>query len=231
MAKIRPGGSGVDFSGSIGSDTYSRNRYGSYVRHRSRPVNPNSAAQASARAILAAAARDWSALTDGERAAWKMYADNTPVTDRFGFQMNLTGAAMYTKVNAARLSAGLPTLSAAPTTYGLPSADPSFEVAIDASAGAMEVTFDNSQEWATAVGGRLLVYAGRPQNPNITYYGGPFKQITGVSGAATPPTSPATLQMPFAITAGQICWVRYRILTAEGRLSNPFRVGPIVASA
>lgn len=229
MAKIRPGGSGVDFSGSIGSETYSRNRYGSYVRYRSRPVNPNSEAQLASRAILAAAARDWSSLTDAQRAAWKMYADNTPVTDRFGFAITLTGAAMYTKVNAARLSAGLPTLSAAPTTYGLPSADPSFSVVVTAADTEMEVTFDNTQEWCTAVGGRLLVYAGRPQNPNITYYGGPYKQITGVSGAVVAPTSPAPLTLPYAIAAGQIMWVQYRILTAEGRLSNPFRVGPVVA--
>lgn len=229
MAKIRPGGSGVDYSGSIGSDTFSRNRYGSYVRYRSRPVNPNSVSQISARAIFAAVSRDWSTLSDAERALWKMYADNTPVTDRFGFQITLTGAAMYQKVNAARLSAGLVTLSAAPTTYGLPGADPSFEVAVTAADTEAAITFDNTQEWATKVGGRLLLYAGRPQNPNITYYGGPFKQITGISGAVAAPASPAEVTLPYAIAAGQIMWMQYRILTAEGRLSNPFRVGPVVA--
>jgi len=182
-------------------------------------VNPNSPGQISVRAILAAVSRDWSALTDAEREAWIMYADNTPVRDRFGMEVTLTGAAMYNRVNCARLSAGLDTLDAAPTTFGLPAADPSIQASLVAADAELSLTFDNTQEWAKSAEGRLLVY------------GGPFKQFTGVSGGTTAPTSPATLTYPYAVTAGQRVWLQYRILTADGRLSNPFRVGPIACGA
>jgi len=195
------------------------------------PVNVNSAAQQLARSILAAVSRDWAALSEAERAAWTMYADNTPVTDRYGYNITLSGSAMYTRVNCARLSAGLITLSAAPTTFGLPASDPLISATIVAEDGEASVVFDPTQEWATQVGGKLLLYAGRPKNGNIAYYGGPFKQIEGVSGAVVAPTSPATVTMPDALAAGQNIWINYRILTADGRLSNTFRIGPITVSA
>lgn len=231
MAKVRPGTTQSEISGSIGGLTYARNRYGSYVRSRSNPVNPNSPGQIAVRAILAAVSRDWSALTDSQRDAWILYADNTPVRDRFGMEVTLTGAAMYNRVNCARLSAGLDTLDAAPTIFGLPAADPSIEATLVAANAELSLTFDNTQDWATAAKGRLLVYGGKPVNPNIGFYGGPFKQFTGVSGGTTAPTSPATLTYPYAVSAGQRVWLQYRILTADGRLSNPFRVGPINCGA
>ncbi|GAH50296.1 unnamed protein product, partial [marine sediment metagenome] len=45
MALVKLGGGIVQISGSIAGNTFARNRFGNYMRSRTKPVNPNSTRQ------------------------------------------------------------------------------------------------------------------------------------------------------------------------------------------
>lgn len=78
-------------SGSVAGETYSRNRFGQYIRKRSTPVNPSTAKQVARRAAVTAASVNWKGLTDAQRNAWKAWAENHPKVDTLGQTIYLTG--------------------------------------------------------------------------------------------------------------------------------------------
>lgn len=107
-------------SGSIGGMTASRNRGGQFLRARVIPVNPNTERQGQARANLAQAVNAWTnILTDGNRQAWTSYALATPVVDRLGQQLILSGQQMFVKCSLPRLIADLPLILPGPVESGL----------------------------------------------------------------------------------------------------------------
>ena len=74
MALVKYGGGVVQMSGSIGGDTHARNRYGNYIRARTKPINPNTDLQVAIRAAMAFLADRWSqTVTSAQRTAWNLY--------------------------------------------------------------------------------------------------------------------------------------------------------------
>lgn len=216
---------GDQLSGSVGGVTASRNAGGAYFRQRALPVNPNSVYQQAVRGYFSQLAAAWGGtLTEAQRNAWTSYAENTPVTNRIGDSIVLSGLAMYQRSNVARLQAGLARVDDGPGTFGLPeftgvSWDPP-----DAAADTVDVNFTNTDVWANEDGGALLVYASRPQSPSINYFKGPYRFMGSVAGnGTTAPTSPATMTLPFVTTAGQKIFFYARCTEADGRLSSTFR--------
>ncbi len=77
MALVKYGGGIVQMSGSIGGDTFARNRYGNYVRARTKPVNPNTTLQQAVRASMSFLTNRWAQTLDAaQRTAWNPYAQN-----------------------------------------------------------------------------------------------------------------------------------------------------------
>lgn len=210
-------------SGSMGGATASRNKGGQYFRRRAIPTNPSTPRQQVVRNGLAALSQAWSnTLTAAQRAAWATYAANVPKTDSLGNTINLSGIGWYVACNNARISAGKTTIAAAPTTFTLADLTPPSVTGV-ASTGVASVTFTNSDIWASAVGGFLVMQFSRPQSAGITFFKGPFRVGFVVAGAATPPTSPATGTMPFAGAAGNTIFWQARALNADGRISGQLR--------
>lgn len=210
-------------SGSIGGATASRNRGGQYFRRRAIPVNPSTVQQQAVRGYFASLNAAWnSTLTAAQRSAWDTYALNTSVVDSLGNPVNAGGKGMYIRGNVPRLQAGLTVVSNGPTTFGLPALTGPVLTGIVASTKVVSFTFTNSDNWATTVGGALLVYVSRPVNPSINSFGGPFQYAGRILGAVSPPTSPGTVTGPFALTAGQKQFVRFIAIDATGRLSGEF---------
>jgi len=87
----------------------------------------------------------------------------------------------------------------------------------------MILTFTNTDTWATAVGGSLLVYSSRPQDVGISFFKGPYQFAGRVNGAGTAPTSPQNITTPFTLAAGQLVFVQFRAVNADGRISAIFR--------
>jgi hypothetical protein len=92
----------------------------------------------------------------------------------------------------------------------------------------LSLAFTNTDDWANEDDGALLVFASRPQNPTVNFFKGPFQFAGKVAGnTMTPPTSPATITLPFPLVAGQNVFVRMFATRADGRPSPAlvFRLG------
>lgn len=210
-------------SGSIGGATASRNKGGQYFRRRAIPTNPSSSRQQVVRNGLATLSQAWSnTLTSAQRAGWATYAANVPRVDALGSTINLSGQQWYVACNNARISAGKTTIPGAPTTYTLLALTPPVVTGV-ASTGVASVAFTNTDAWASAVGGFLVMQFSRPQSAGINFFKGPFRVGFTIAGAATPPTSPATGTMPFLGAAGNTIFWQARALGADGRISGLLR--------
>jgi hypothetical protein len=110
-------------------------------------------------------------------------------------------------------------VDAGPTTYGLPTFTTPVPTIV-AAGTTVSLAFTNTDAWAIAAGGYLLLFASRPQNATINFFKGPFRFAGKVTGAATPPTSPAVITLPFPIgPATSKMFFRAVAIGADGRKS------------
>jgi len=101
-------------SGSVGGKTFSRNRFGQYVRRRAVPVQPRTSFQLDQRALLSTNAAAWRALTDVQRAGWESLGLMISRTDSLGQAYTMNGFMAYCSVNNNNLAAGNSAVSDAP---------------------------------------------------------------------------------------------------------------------
>lgn len=218
-------------SGSVGGATWSRNKGGMYIRARAIPTNPSSTYQQTVRSAMAQLVTLWgSVLTAAQRAAWDVYADNTPLIDPLGSPTLVSGLNMYVRGNVLRLQTALVRADDAPTTYDLGGyTEPS--VTASEATQQVSVAFDNTDAWANEDEAAMFCSVSRPFGAGINYFTGPYRLAGLVEGdSTTPPTSPATIAVPFAFVAGQKLGVRCVVSRADGRRSADFR-DVIVAAA
>lgn len=233
--QVKYGGGIVDARGSVAGNTFSRNRFGAYVRARVTPVNPSSSRQEFARAVVASLAEQWreSPMTDAFRIAWGVYAASINAVNKLGESITLTGFNAFMMGNAVKLHNGFSYVDDGPTDLGLPNQDPTVSIALSAASG-ITVTFDAGLDWCDEDNACLSIEIGQPQSPSRNYFGGPFRFHDGIDGdSVTPPTSP---DGPTAVTAwtlieGQKVWCRFRILREDGRVSNAWMAAPVLVAA
>ena len=225
FALIKFGGGVVGMAGSIGGTTFARNRYGSYARARTKPVNPNTGAQQLVRAALSTLTARWGAtLTAGQRTAWNLYGSSVAMKNRLGENVFLTGFNHYIRSNAFRAAYGKTPVDAGPVIFELPQADPAFTFAGGEAAQQITVSFDDTLAWDNEDGGFLVYYQGSPQNAQRNFFAGPWKLLSFTAGVTgVPVASPVVEASVFAIAEGQHQWGYARILRADGRISEPFR--------
>lgn len=211
-------------SGSVMGLVASHNHGGPYFRGRTVPVNSSTAQQQAIRnAIIAITAAWGSTLTQAQRDGWANYAANTPQTDSLGEPRNLTPLDWYVACNVPRIQAGIARLDVAPATFNRGSFTIPVVGACLASGPSMSIAFTNTDAWASAVGGYMLLYGSRPTSPTVNYFQGPYRYGGKIAGAATPPTSPYVLSWPFPFAVGQRIHLQARVVQVDGRLSGPFR--------
>lgn len=214
---------GQQRSGSIGATVYSHNRYGAYVRARSIPVNPNTDAQVAARNRVRDLTIAWeNVLTQVERDAWDLYAQNVPWQNKLGDSILLTGLAMYVRSNAVILQVGGTRVDAAPTTFNLAPAEQALVGSASEGTQELSIAFDDTATWCDLDDAHQAIYMGAPQNAARTFFGGPYRFLTVIDGdAVTPPTSPvATIPTVWPFAEGNRIWLRSRIVLPDGRLSQ-----------
>jgi hypothetical protein len=215
-------------SGSVGGCTYSRNRSGQYIRSRAVPVNPSSSGQTTVRAALATLVARWAGtLTAAQRTAWENWAANTPQVDSLGNPINITGQNAYIKMNVIRIQTGTSVIDLAPSIFANAVLTPPGIVSATGSTDVISVSYTNTDLWATAVGGKLCVYVGRPQNPSKVFFAGPYRFAGTVNGAGTPPTSPSPITSPFDFVATQRIHVKFRAFNADARISTTWKASII----
>lgn len=230
MALAKFGGGVTQLSGAIGGSVYARNRSGAYVRANTKPINPNTSLQQAVRQAMADGVAAWAAvLSDANRTAWDLYAANVPVLNRLGDTVNLTGQNMFLRSDTVITQIGGTRVPAGPTDFSLPEGAGAMIATVSEATNQLSLTFSNAADWANEDGGALIVHCGQPQNPTRNFFAGPWRYAGKIDGdAVTPPSSPATIDLPFVATQGQNVWFYYRILRADGRVSNPFRFQTVV---
>ncbi|MBA7629061.1 hypothetical protein ES703_36559 [subsurface metagenome] len=213
---------GQQRSGSTGGTVYSHNRYGAYIRARSIPVNPNTDRQIAVRNTLRSLSIGWeNVLTPEERAKWDEYAANVVWKNRFGDSVKLTGLAHYIRTNLPYFLAFGTTIAKAPSIFNIAVAELKLHVTAAESVQVVVVAFDDLAAWCSEDGAYQVVYMGLPQNPNIKFFGGPYRKMGVIAGSSTTPAT-SNVEMPaaFPVSEGQRIWVRTRIGRKDGRLSE-----------
>jgi len=225
MALVKYGGGIVQMSGSIAGNTHARNRFGNYVRARTKPINPNTALQQIVRAAVAFCTDRWSqTLTAGQRTAWNLYADSVNMKNRLGETVKLTGFNHYVRSNSILKRSGRTLVDAGPVVFELPAKDPTFAITASEATGHITVTFDDTMDWNMENGGWMHMFMGQPQNAQRNFFAGPWRLWHALAGAAMGgAVSPADASAPFAMSEGQRIWVYGRITRADGRLSEAIR--------
>lgn len=234
MALVKFGGGITQMSGSIAGNVHARNRFGNYIRPRTKPVNPKSSRQMGARILVMMLAEQWreSPMTDAIRTAWGTYAAAIGWLNKLGETVTLTGFNHFIRSNAALITAGGSLVTAAPTVLGLPPADPTFACTGSAATNLISVVFDTNFDWVGEDSAYFSVEQGQPQSSSRNFFGGPYRWGGSEEGdSVAPPTSPFTFTAPFTLVEGQKVWCRARIIRADARCSTQFGADPFIVTA
>lgn len=207
-------------SGSLQGLTSSRNRFGQYVRSRATPVNPNSTAQGTVRARMAANSAAWRGLTDLQRAGWEGLGSQMSRTDSLGQTYTLNGFEAYCSVNNNLLAAGDAAVSAAPALV-TPEVVATLTVTLTAAAFSLAYT-----PTPLSTGERLFVYASPQRNAGRSFEGD--LRLVHVSAAAA--ASPANIFSSYTARFGTPV-VGNKVFLAVHNYLGGFRSGPFFTSA
>lgn len=231
MALVKLGGGVTAISGSMAGNTFARNRFGNYVRARTKPVNPRSPGQITIRTLLSYLAEIWhTTLDDVKRGQWETYANAINMNNRLGEAIKLTGFNHFIRSNVARMQPGLLMIQDGPEVLALPTKDPLFSVACTAAGQITSITFDDTLPWCSLADCGLIVFNGIPQNATRNFFNGPWKLAGGVWGdVGSPPESPITITGSVSLVTGQKIWHYARLTLPDGGLSEPMRCESIVA--
>lgn len=191
MAKIQPllG----TLAGSVGGNTFARNKGGLYVRARAAPTNPTSIRQQAVRSVLSTLSTAWASLTSTQRTQWRDWAAAHPAVDSLGQTFFWSGQQAYISLNARVLDFGGAAVATPPITN-----DPTslITAAATPSATTVSVAFTTTP---TAAGIAVEVWQTLPgsagRDPNFAQ-----ARLCGRSAAAA--ASPAVITMAFPMLVG-----------------------------
>jgi len=228
MALVKFGAGIVQMSGSIAGDVHARNRFGNYVRPRTKPVNPHSVRQEAARAVVSYLAEYWHGnLTVVQRGLWNTYAAAVAFQNRLGETIHLTGFNHFIRTNAAELAIDEAVIDAAPTILNLPEKDPLLVCSEEAIAGQTFTFTCDDEGWAANGDPKfgILLYQGVPQLASRNFYAGPWRLMDYID-ATEGALGTGTYAAAFSFALGQKVWFRARVVTDSGRLSNAWQADP-----
>lgn len=210
-------------SGSYQNLTFSRNRFGQYVRGRSIPVNPSTTFQVAVRTRMALNSSAWRALTSTQRNGWNDLGAQMTRTDSLGQTYTLNGFEAYCSVNNNLLAAGDAVLSAAPL-YTVPTPLASLTPTITSASFSLAYTVT-----PLPAATRAFWYAG-PQRTAGRSFEGDMRLIAVTAAAAASPTNLlAAYQGRFGTpVTGNRIFVN-GVVYAGGFVSQPNLVSAVVA--
>lgn len=169
MVLFRPGIAVSEARGSIGGQTFSRNRGGMYIRARATPTNTVTPARTVVRAQFANVSSGWrNVLNDVQRAAWDAWAELSPdatTLNSLGETIRIGGKAAYQRLNLRLLQAGMTPVTDPPTISG-PAAPASPTAALTNDMG--DVGAATLAATAPGAGRRLQLFMGPPVPPGAT---------------------------------------------------------------
>lgn len=99
MAKFMPGPAVAEVRGSVGGTTFSRNRYGAYMRNRAKPIVKVTDYTTLAKARMITATQAWQNLSANQRISWRQWARGNPIVGSLGQPQQLTGHAAFVGIH------------------------------------------------------------------------------------------------------------------------------------
>lgn len=219
----------TNLSGRLGTSVYARKGRTFYARNLGNPnPNPPTTEQDTIRAALEDCHDGWVALSEAQRTSWRDYSARTLRPSRIGHLRPIGGYAEYCRCNVLRAQALLQLgttiiLTDDPPADGAVSIPLPFPTALSTDGNhRLEVTYPDAHPLYAAAGAYLLVYASPPQEPTINWYRSPMTLVAALNPAFEP--SPALISggvSPPPAT-GQHVFIKYRLSSADGRLSEPY---------
>lgn len=231
MAKIKYSALVSDMRNKLNGSVMSKNRYGSYVRNKVTPVNPQTQYQQAARQQLGAFSSQYRGLTVAQRNSWINGGINFPFTDIFGDVRHLSGQTLFVKLNTNLINAGGSSIDSAPVPVGIP------ELAVDAvtatvAAGELTALSIDVTETTVPAGFALVVYATPPTPASIQFVKNRYRMIgvaTVAVGAADILTQ-YTARLGAAANVGEMIHVRTALISTDtGQQGVPSAAATVVA--
>lgn len=227
MAKFKPGPLAAQISGSVLGSTFSRNRYGPYIRGRVIPVKSTTQYALNAKARFAGRSQFWQVLTEAQRLSWNSWSADHPMVDRLGDQQQLHGQAAYIGINTRLEAAGLPVIVDPPLVPAPPPLTLLTQTA-DIGTGDFALVFTPTPLQADEY---LWIQAALIDSSGITYVKNRLRFLGIGAGADTSPFDHQALVEGRFGTAivGQSCHVLLSVFCGTtGLLSPPLKTSSIV---
>lgn len=165
----------VDGRGKIGGHVASKNRFGSYFRTKTSPVNPNTNAQQAVRQLFAQLTQGWGGLTQAQRKAWADKANGSPEINIFGDQVIPTGKNLYVGRNTNLINVG-GVIQNVPTDSAGQAEGLGFDIVATASTTPDVLTVTANYQLASGDGTFILTASG-PVAPGVEFVKNKFRVV------------------------------------------------------
>ena len=228
MAKVLLGPIIGQISGSIGGATYSHNRFGYYIRQKTKPVLITTAETSRQRSLFQDVTSDWQGLLAASQNAWRAWAQNNPVTDALGSSQILSGHQAYMRLNLIARRNGATTLALPPVTSA---PNPLTACSVSASiAAGIDVTFTPTPLPAYQC---LNVRAALVNSHGIAVVKSLFKLIYYGIATTTSPTdiSDSLIYRFGSLTVGQVLHVSCNVADMATGLTSVPRIANVTLTA
>lgn len=149
--------------GKLNGSVLSKNKGGNYMRNKTTPVNPNTAAQAAVRNNLTYIAQAWRGLTQQQRDGWSGVTEQYQRTNIFGDKTKLSGSQLFSRLNLNLLTVGEPDITDAPLPTNIASID-----SISATAAASPASFSLTFSPAIDTDTKMILRASPGMSPGIS---------------------------------------------------------------
>lgn len=182
MALVKFGAGVSEMRGKEGGVIYSRNAYGSYIKQKVSPVNPQTSHQNAQRALMGNLAQAWTTLTAGEKASWVNLGEQVTRVNVFGDTTYYTGFSLFMRLNRNLSVVGVSAIDNAPT-IDVP--DPPTFTSITTSVGGATM----SLAWTPTVpaGAATVGYFTNNILTGRSYVKNYYRKIIAIAAAQTSP--------------------------------------------
>ena len=222
MAVIIHGTGISDARGKVGGVVFSRSPAGAILRTRVKPCNPATTIQNVRRGFVAYLTRAWSSvLTAIQRSAWNDYAAGTPMTNKLGQSILLSGLSMFLRTNSLLKLAGAPLRTAAPNLVGQAGA-PTFTCVPTVSDQLLHFTAADGGFEPAVENSCLFIFQSRPENWGRQSALGGYKYVgVKIGDIGSPTVIPFTLPTLYTLVLKQRVGVSCTVVDPIGRCSAP----------
>jgi len=230
MALIHTGSIVSQIRGSVGTETYSRNSAGPYVRERKGPEVNTGENRVACRDAMTALSQAWSnTLTDQQRTDWRMYAHQHPHPNRWGERSGTAGHCCFIRHNwyLYELTEMLIYVDAPEAPGCHP---PTFIVSADSVTNTVSIVIPPENYDPPPENVNLFAYIGYEQNPGVNFAPNKWRRWSAnFSMAGDWFLDPWTAEYPDTLHSGQKLWMKLLAqYDLHGELSTPHIASCIV---